>query len=470
MVFSSPVFLFVFLPLFFCLYLAFPRGLRNAWILLSSVVFYMLGAGPFTLIPLLLVAINWALGKGLARTAGSAGLHRIMLGLGIVLNLTPLLLFKYLGFIAQLIADFSGQTMVLDTGKLGLILPLGISFYSFHFISYLLDVYHGHLKPERSMARFAIYIFLFPHLVAGPIVRYAEIKSQLGIERRRIVWRNVSWGLIIFIIGLAKKIVIADPMGSVVDAVHGGDLQLSTYSAWLAAFCYSFQIYFDFSGYTDMAIGMARMMGFRFPPNFNRPYTSRSITEFWRRWHMTLSRWFRDYLYIPLGGNRAGPKRTYFNLVIVFVLCGLWHGAAYTFLIWGLAHGLLLVLERARLLRLQNLPGASLWTFLLVTLLWVPFRSKDLESTVMLLRAMFGLDPSVPLWADANRMLASPKVIVLMLLAFVVCLVSQKVFDRVRTWVAKPAWFLPLYCLMLYFLACISVVESGFNPFIYFQF
>lgn len=470
MVFSSPAFLFVFLPLFFCLYLALPQALRNAWILLSSIVFYTLGAGPFTLIPLLLVALNWGLGKGLAATAGSKRLHRIMLGAGIVLNLTPLLLFKYLGFIAHALADLSGQVIVFDPGKLGLILPLGISFYSFHFISYLLDVYHGHLKPERSMARFGIYIFLFPHLVAGPIVRYAEIKSQLGIERRRLVWRNVSWGLIIFIIGLAKKILIADPLGSVVDVVHGGDLQLSTYSAWLAAFCYSFQIYFDFSGYTDMAIGMARMMGFRFPPNFNRPYTSRSITEFWRRWHMTLSRWFRDYLYIPLGGNRAGPKRTYFNLVIVFVLCGLWHGAAYTFLIWGLAHGILLVLERARLLRLQSLPGASLWTFLLVTILWVPFRSKDLDTTVTLLKVMFGLDPTVPLWLDANRMLANPKVMVLLVLAFVVCLVSQRVFDRVRGWSAKPAWFLPAYCCVLYFLACISVVESGFNPFIYFQF
>ncbi|UZW59075.1 MBOAT family O-acyltransferase [Lysobacter enzymogenes] len=474
MVFSSPAFLFVFFPLFFGLYFLLPRALRNAWILLSSVLFYALGAGPFTLLPLGLVAANWALSHLIERLRdrriGALPADRLALWLGVAMNLIPLLLFKYLVFFAQIAADFLGPMAAFDPAKLGWILPLGISFYSFHFISYLVDVYQRHIPAERSVAKFAIYIFLFPHLVAGPIVRFAEIKSQLGIERRGLVGRDVYWGLLIFIVGLAKKILIADPLGSVVDVVHSGDLHLSTYSAWLAALCYSFQIYFDFSGYTDMAIGMARMMGFRFPQNFDRPYTSHSVTEFWRRWHMTLSRWFRDYLYIPLGGNRGSAQRTYFNLLVIFVLCGLWHGAAYTFLVWGLGHGLLLVLERAKLLRLQNLPAANLWVFALVTLLWVPFRSKDLATTGKLLKAMFGLEPSVPLWVEANRMLANPKILFLLALAALICLIGRPTFDKLRSFSFKTPALMPVYCAALYFLACISVVESGFNPFIYFQF
>jgi len=459
MVFSSPIFLFVFLPLFFGLYFLLPVAVRNGWILLSSIVFYALGAGPFTLIPLALVALNWGMGHLM-----QLGPRKPLLWLGIALNLTPLLLFKYSGFFVRVASDVTG--LQFDVGKLGLILPLGISFYSFHFISYLVDVYHGHLKPERSIAKFAIYIFLFPHLVAGPIVRYSEIHSQLPNQRRSVASNEVFWGLILFIVGLSKKILIADPLGAVVDGVHNDPLQLTTYSAWLSAFCYSFQIYFDFSGYTDMAIGMAAMMGFHFPQNFNRPYTATSITEFWRRWHMTLSRWFRDYVYIPLGGNRGGAHETYLNLVIVFVLCGLWHGAAYTFLIWGLAHGLLLVLERARILRTDSLPGASLLTFLMVTVLWVPFRSKDLDTTVQFAKAMVGMSPG---WSDANRMLASPKVMFLLLVASLVCLVSQASYERAKAWVARPM-LAPACCLVVYLLACISVVESGFNPFIYFQF
>jgi len=460
MVFSSPAFLFLFLPLFFGLYFLLPVAVRNGWILLSSVVFYALGAGPFTLIPLALVALNWWLGHLLTRSR-----RKPLLWLGIALNLTPLLLFKYSGFIARITSDLTG--IDFDASKLSWVLPLGISFYSFHFISYLVDVYHGSLKPERSIAKFAIYIFLFPHLVAGPIVRYSEIHSQLPNQRRRAVSDAVFWGLILFIVGLSKKILIADPLGAVVDAVHGDALQLTTYSAWLAALCYSFQIYFDFSGYTDMAIGLAAMMGFQFPQNFNRPYTAASITEFWRRWHMTLSRWFRDYVYIPLGGNRAGPHQTYLNLVIVFVLCGLWHGAAYTFLLWGLAHGLLLVLERARILRTESLPGARLWTFLLVTVLWVPFRSKDLETTIRFLKAMMGVGS--PAWTDANRMLADPKVIAILVIAAAACLVGQAAYERAKRWVSTPM-LASACCLVIYLLACISVVENGFNPFIYFQF
>jgi alginate O-acetyltransferase complex protein AlgI len=461
MVFSSPIFLFIFLPCFFGIYWLLPRHLLNAWILISSILFYALGAGPFTFIPLILVFTNWGIGLLMEKSW-----RRQLLWSGIVVNLLPLLLFKYSNFIIQVVSDVTGSSY--DIGNIGLILPLGISFYSFHFISYLLDVYHRRIVPERNLANLITYIFLFPHLVAGPIVRFSEIASQLGSKNRLPNLNLVFTGLAIFTIGLAKKILIADPLGSVVNSVHGDPSQITVFSSWISALCYSFQIYFDFSGYTEMAIGMAAMMGFNFPQNFNRPYTSHNITEFWRRWHVTLSRWFRDYVYIPLGGNRISASKTYWNLALVFFLCGLWHGAAYTFLIWGLAHGLLLVLERLRLLRLEKTPYPALATFLVVTVLWIPFRSGDLVTAINLTKALVGID--TPFWSESNRILVNPKVIFLLALSFAICFIKQKWFDWLKVFFISRPTLTGLYCFLIYFLACISVVESGFNPFIYFQF
>ena len=282
-------------------------------------------------------------------------------------------------------------------------------------------------------------------------MRFAEVREQLDVTRRRLVRSDVFWGLVLFIVGLSKKILIAAPLGAVVDMLHRPEVALTTYSAWLAALCYSFQIYFDFSGYTDMAIGMARVMGFRFPRNFNRPYAARSVTEFWQRWHMTLSRFFHDYLYIPLGGSRGGNWRTYRNLFAVFILCALWHGAAYTSLAWGVGHGIVLALERAGLLDSARWRLGSLPVFLCAMLLWVPFRADSLGQAGKFLRAMSGFDSATPLWADANRVLANPKVMFLLLLSSAICLVGAG-------------------SVVLYLLACVSVVEGGFNPFIYFQF
>ena len=484
MVFSSPGFLFLFFPCFFALYFLLPRMLRNGFILLASVAFYLLGAGALAVVAVALLLLNWLLavliGYWRARQGADGRPALALLLLGVAMNLAPLVFYKYLGFLAQIVRDLSGGAWLAGSGEWKIILPLGISFYVFHFLSSLADVYAGRIRPETRLHKLAIYIFLFPHLIAGPVVRYEEVRAQLDVKYRRLVGSDVFWGLVLFAIGLSKKMLIADPLGAVADAVHGaaggagGSAAIagvvSTYAAWLGALCYSFQIYFDFSGYTDMAIGMARMMGFRFPRNFNRPYAAHSMTAFWQRWHMTLSRFFRDYVYIPLGGNRAGNFNAYRNSFIVFILCALWHGAAYTFLLWGIGHGVLLALERAGLLNTARWRLGSLPVFVLATLLWVPFRAVDLHHSAVLLGAMSGLDPAVPLWQDGNRVLADFKVIFLLALAAGICLCGERPFARLRRFSLRQPLLIGLYSLVLYGAACLSVVEGGFNPFIYFQF
>lgn len=473
MVFSSPGFLFLFFPCFYGLYFLLPKRWRNSYILLASFAFYAVGAGALTAVALTLLLANWVLAGAIGhcrQRPGGAGRARALLVLAVALNLLPLLFYKYLLFLLQVADDVAGLHLAGQAAQWHIALPLGISFYVFHFLSYQADVHAGSIRPETSLQRFAIYIFLFPHLIAGPVVRYAEVREQLQLKRRRLVKSDVFWGLVLFIVGLAKKILIADPLGAVVDTLHRPDAVLSTYAAWLAAFCYAFQIYFDFSGYTDMAIGMARVMGFRFPRNFNRPYAAASMTEFWQRWHMTLSRFFRDYVYIPLGGNRHGEGRTYRNLFIVFVLCALWHGAAYTFLVWGLGQGVLIAAERAGWLKMARLRLGSLPVFLCATVLWVPFRAADLVQTGRFLGAMSGLQAGVPLWRDDDRVLAEPKVMFLLALAALICLVGDRLFYRLRLQGFRRPLLVGSYCFALYLLACLSVVERGFNPFIYFQF
>lgn len=474
MVFSSPVFLFIFFPLFYAGYFLLPRRFRNSFILLSSTCFYVVGAGALTAVVLLLMLFNYGMGRLICRLRKNATQTRIaltVLTIAIAANLGPLIFFKYLVFLNTASTDLIGLPLVPGIGAWKLALPLGISFYTFHFVSYLVDVYARRVEPETNLQRFAIYIALFPHLIAGPVVRFAEIKVQLDSKRRVLVQKDIFWGLAIFIIGLAKKILLADSMGSIVDIVHGPGAVLTTYSAWLAALCYSFQIYFDFSGYTDMAIGMARMMGFRFPRNFNRPYMSMTITEFWQRWHMTLSRWFRDYVYIPLGGNRNSALSTYRNLLIVFFLCAMWHGAAYTFLVWGMGHGLLLCLERAGLFKPEKLKLGSLPVFFLATLLWVPFRAENLAQMKWQWSAMFAINRhAIPLWAQTDRALVDPKMLVLLIVASAVCLINHQTFYRLRAFSFKSPRLIGAYCFVLYILSCISAVDRGFNPFIYFQF
>lgn len=390
MVFSSQIFLYVFMPGFFlCYYCARDRH-KNWLILLASLTFYAIGAGITVLILIISIWLNQFLAVRIAPAAPVG--RRALLTVGIILNLLGLAYYKYGSFSWGLAGDAAtllGMHSFPAAPRIPL--PIGISFFTFQAISYLIDVYRREISPAGSYGEFATYHSLFPQLVAGPIVRYREIKPEMS--NRRIDRAALTEGGYRFCLGFGKKIAIADNLGVVADAMFKlPQEQLGMAHAWLGILCYSLQIYFDFSGYSDMAIGLGRLLGFHFPENFNQPYRSASITEFWRRWHMTLSRWFRDYLYIPLGGNRRGPLRTYANLWIVFFLCGLWHGAGLTFVVWGLYHGLLLVLERIADGQFKWRPSGPLgilMSFVLVTIGWVFFRAPTLAAAVHYLGAMF---------------------------------------------------------------------------------
>jgi alginate O-acetyltransferase complex protein AlgI len=347
MVFASPIFLFLFLPLVLAGYFGLPRRWGNAVLLVASLCFYIWGEGPYAAVVLASIAFNWLVGRSLG-DAQSASTRRRWLALGVAGNLTLLAIFKYTNFaVANLnaaLAALHRETISLAT----ITLPLGISFFTFHAISYLVDIHRRNAVPQRRAGSFALYILLFPQLIAGPIIRYKDIAGQIVARDRRFM--DVAEGTRRFIFGLGKKMLVANTLGRVADQIFGiAPAELAAPIAWLGVVCYALQIYFDFSGYSDMAIGLMRMFGFRVLENFNYPYISQSVREFWRRWHISLSNFFRDYLYIPLGGNERGQVRTYANLLLVFLLCGLWHGASWTFVLWGGWHGMFLIAERAGL-------------------------------------------------------------------------------------------------------------------------
>ncbi len=347
MVFASPVFLFVFLPLTLLGYFAVPSKFRNVFLLLASLFFYAWGETIYVLIMLASIALNYFFGilieQGMQAPTGGRG--RLALAAGITVNLLLLVYFKYANFLADNL-NVSLARLSLPEIALGPVhLPIGISFFTFHAISYLVDIYRRQCTAQRTFVQCALYIALFPQLIAGPILRYRDMASQL--ISRTVTAAGFSAGIQRFVFGLAKKLILANPLGELADkvfAIPSGDLTAGP--AWLGIICYGLQIYLDFSAYSDMAIGLGRMFGFHIMENFDYPYISLSIREFWRRWHISLSTWFRDYLYIPMGGNRGAAWRTYLNLTTVFLLCGLWHGASWNFVIWGLLHGVYLVLER----------------------------------------------------------------------------------------------------------------------------
>jgi alginate O-acetyltransferase complex protein AlgI len=390
MLFSSPVFLFLFLPLALAGCALAPRALRNAWLLVASLVFYAWGQPAFALVMLASIAVNWALGLAVERSSPLGA--RLAVAAAVVFDLGLLALFKYWNFLwDNLEALFPG----LERFPAAPIpLPIGISFFTFQALSYVIDVARRDARAQKSPLDFGLYIALFPQLIAGPIVRYRDVAEQLA--NRTVGLARFASGVRRFVIGLGKKLLVADLCGQTADAIFGLDpALLDAGTAWLGTACYTAQIYFDFSGYSDMAIGLARMFGFELRENFLHPYVARSVTEFWRRWHVSLSTWFRDYLYVPLGGNRKGKLRTYANLLLVFFLCGLWHGAAWTFVVWGLYHGAFLVLERAFRGRASPERRGSwagwAYTLLVAMVGWVLFRSSTLEHAGLHLRAMAGL-------------------------------------------------------------------------------
>jgi alginate O-acetyltransferase complex protein AlgI len=392
--------------------------------------------------------------------------------LGVIANLGPLLYFKYYYFLQNSGRDFLNLFgFDLPPFLSGILLPLGISFYTFHGISYLVDVYNRKVEPSRSLVDFAMYMINFPQLIAGPIVRYIEISQS--IRHRPIRAGQIFTGTVRFTLGLGKKLILADNLGALADPIFslpGGELTRSV--AWIGTVAYTLQIYFDFSGYSDMAIGLGQMMGFEFPENFNQPYRSQSVTEFWRRWHMTLSRWFRDYVYIPLGGNRSGPFRTYLNLVVVFFLCGLWHGAAYTFVFWGLYHGGLLTLERL----LRGRPGAlprgvfgQILTLLLIMIGWVFFRAPSFGAATHHVATMFALHGGRGAMFRSEFYLTPDKLFVLAAASFF----ALFPFERFRSWRVYPSFAVGAQIatvLVLLVYSSAMVAANGFNPFIYFRF
>src|SRR5262249_27762906 len=390
--FSSTVFLFLFLPLMLGLYFVVPRPLRNFLLLLASLFFYVWGEKLYIFVLIASIVLNYSMGLLIDRMKGryAAGLA---IGLAVFVNLGLLGAFKYANFVADnlnhLLVRLHLPLVHLDPVHL----PLGISFFTFHALSYVIDVYRREVPALKNPINFALYISFFPQSIAGPIVRYNDVASQL--TDRVVTLEGFAQGIRRFIIGLAKKMIIANTLAFPADAIFNlPTSELTWRLSWLGIICYTFQIYFDFSGYSDMAIGLAKMFGFQFKENFNYPYIAASVTDFWRRWHISLSTWYRDYLYIPLGGNRHGKARLYFNLVTVFFLCGLWHGASWTFILWGLFHGTFLVLERmglGQLLEKAWAPVRHLYALLVVMVGWVLFKATTFSQALAYLGAMVGL-------------------------------------------------------------------------------
>ena len=478
MIFSSTLFLFLFLPALLGLYFLSQHRLRNAILVVASLTFYAWGEPKFLKVVLMSLVLNYVLGLVVA-SVRQGWPSKVAIGAAVALNIGLLGYFKYADFIVENLNHVLAST-VPRVSRISLpkvALPLGISFFTFHALSYVIDVHRKQTPPQRNPLRLALYILFFPQLIAGPIVRYHEIAHQL--ERRYTTSAEFARGVERFVMGLGKKILIANIVAEVADAIFDlGALQLSPGLAWLGAVAYALQIYFDFSGYSDMAIGLALMFGFKFPENFNYPYVAQSITEFWRRWHMPLSRWFRDYLYIPLGGNRQGSARLYANLVTVFLLCGLWHGASWHFVLWGVLHGALLVLERVGLMRLLERAGRPLrhaYCLLAVLVTWVFFRANTIEQAFVVLRALFGVNGAVsatarsPLFINAEHVLA--------LVVGLACSIPLHPWFRqqrvkwtsnvaVVTWECARVVGLQL----ILFAAAMRLSSGTYNPFIYFRF
>ena len=460
MVFSSNIFLFFFLPGTLLLYYLCPRRFRNLLLLAVSLLFYGWGEPRYLFLMLFTILLNYfsALWISRDRAAGKDGKRALILSL--VLNLGLLGFFKYAGFLVRSLNLLLPAALRLPVPEIPL--PIGISFYIFQSMSYTVDVYRGEVACQRNAVSFGAYVSMFPQLIAGPIVRYRDVAEQL--ETRRENLPQFASGVQLFILGLAKKLLLANQMGALWEALKADG---GTLSAWVCMFAYSLQIYFDFSGYSDMAIGLGRMLGFEFLKNFDYPYISRSITEFWRRWHISLGTWFREYVYIPLGGNRRGLRRQLLNLLIVWALTGLWHGASWNFVFWGLYYGMLLTLEKLFLLRwLEKLPGAlrTVLVVLAVSFGWVLFSFPELTELAAFLGRFLRLTGETV--HSRNLILAY---LPLMLVSAVGATpLPAKLASRLRGGVGQAVRIAYLALLML--LCTAALASQSYNPFIYFHF
>lgn len=467
MVFSSLVFLYFFLPIVMILYFVLPMKAKNLLILVTGLLFYAWGEPKYIIIMIISTLIDYTAGRFIDHFDKKPKIRTVFLLVSVVMNLGLLAVFKYSSFLITTVNSIFG-TAIPDPH---LPLPIGISFYTFQSMSYTIDLYMRKIKVQKSLISFTSYVTLFPQIVAGPIVRYEDVAAE--IDNRVISVSKVSEGIGKFMKGLAKKVLLANNIGLIWTQVKAMDFgELSALTAWLGILAFTFQIYFDFSGYSDMAIGLGKMLGFNFPINFDHPYMSKSISEFWRRWHITLGSWFRSYVYIPLGGNRKGLARTIFNSFVVWALTGLWHGSSWNFVLWGLYFGVLIAIERLGWGKiLEKLPSfvSTLYTFILVVFGWVLFDTNTLTDAGMFFKAMFGGN-GVAVDNTALYLLVSNIVI------FAVCIFASTDYFTVlinkigEKKAAVIKYAAPVAQICLLFICTAYLVDATYNPFLYFRF
>jgi len=478
MVFSSNIFLFFFLPIFLLAYFLTPKKLRNYTLLLFSLVFYAFGAPDFLFLLVGECIVNYYLVRGMVNVKRG---KKLLCALSIIITLGILLYFKYAHFFVDNLSKLIPQLSTINYQLSTIVLPIGISFFTFQSLTYTLDVYRGVTPPSKKLTDYVLYIMMFPQLIAGPIVNYNTVAAQL--VSRESTMENRVVGFYRFVIGLGKKVLIANTMAIYADQVFGMNYaSLSTGAAWLGILSYTMQIYFDFSGYSDMAIGLGMMMGFRFPENFNSPYASKSITEFWKRWHITLGSFIMNYLYIPLGGNRKGKGRTYLNLWLCFLLSGLWHGASWTFVLWGAFHGLFICIDKIiknlefrdatkpSKFSILNSKLSILPTFLIVMMGWVLFRADDIAGAGGYYAALFSFKSGVGGTTDGLFWFT---LAVALLFSFITLTkAGQRLQDTVfaEHYSKRLSWVMFAVCLVLLVLSAGSLCVTDFNPFIYFRF
>jgi len=475
-VFSSEIFIFIFLPLtLIAYYVAEKTGsmrFKNIVVGVASIIFYAWGGVRYLILLLILVLVNYVAGI-LIDSAKNEKTRKLFFVIALVIDIGNLLFFKYLNFFAANVEAFINRFVFPETGGFSLgipeiVLPIGISFFTFQIMSYVIDLYERKVDVQKSYFRLMIYVMMFPQLIAGPIVRYADVNE--GLTNRYTSRKNVEAGLKRFIIGFAKKVFIANAMGSMADCMFGYEFVDNTAYAWLGAISYALQIYYDFSAYSDMAIGLGEIFGFRFLENFNYPYISKSIKEFWRRWHISLSTWFRDYVYIPLGGNRKGEVRTYINLMIVFLLTGFWHGAAWQYIVWGCFHGAFLIIERLGFEKvLKKLPGVVSHIYALVVVIcgWVFFRAESVGKALQYLGTMWSFN-----FDDFKYFGVISKLTHMYVLMFIIAITAaMPVFKKLSlTKLFSNTAVSNILYLLLWIASVVYLSGIGYNPFIYFQF
>lgn len=473
MVFSSPVFLFVFLPFVFLVNKALPVKLRNIFLLIMSLIFYAWGEPVYVLLMILSVFVNYMLALAMGDRETRKGSARLWLVLCVIFNIGMLMVFKYANFMVDNVNGLLGTSLLIPVIRL----PIGISFFTFQAMSYTLDVFMGGTKPQKNPGHVLLYVSLFPQLIAGPIVLYSDVEKQLDYRVENM--EKTVAGLKRFSVGLGKKVLIANAMGSVADkvfALQGSEVNSAI--AWLGAIAYSLQIYFDFSGYSDMAIGLGKMIGFDFKENFNYPYISRSIKEFWNRWHISLSTWFKQYLYIPLGGNRKGSVRTLINLLIVFFCTGLWHGAQWTFVVWGLYHGFFIIMERIGVINPEKWKWkflGQIYTVLVAVTAFVIFRATTFQQGFSMLGSMFAGWKMTPAMLSFLCATLTPSVILFLVAGILGATdlpkkLAGKVAGKLKSHEALIETVSMVAAFAVFALCALSLSSTAYNPFIYFRF